>query len=175
MQRKQNPGFRAQRPIYLPAFAKTYLNIIHIPLINDRMNIEFPVIQCHQKYFIGGVAEKDFAIAGELNMAKECYKGVRFIDSSGQEWKVNTAKTVGYISFWQYLQPRKYRTVKVEFDLEEGQKYDLSTLKKELEEFIFKHRLLGSPFLNKKKEVPEWLAKFKSIKQLTEYKMYLDW
>lgn len=143
--------------------------------LNEHMNIEFPVIQSHRKYFIGGISEKNFQIAGELNMAEEWYKGVRYIDASGQEWKVVGAKNIGYTSFWQYLQPRKYRTVKIKFDLERGRKYDLSALLKEIEEFIFSHRLLGSPFLNKKKEVPEWLAQFKSIKQQAEYKMYLDW
>lgn len=139
------------------------------------MKIEFPVIQSNRKYFIGGISEKEFETAGELNMAERWYEGVRYIDAAGQEWNVMGAKILGYTSFWQYLQPRKYRTVKIEFQLELGKQYDLPTLLAEIEEFIFSHRLKGAPFLNKKKDVLEWINQFKSIRELAEYKMYLDW
>lgn len=62
------------------ALAAHYKQVICI------MEIEFPVIQSSTKYFIGGISEKEFQIAGELNMEDKWYEGVRYIDSVGQDY-----------------------------------------------------------------------------------------
>ena len=55
-----------------------------------------------------------------------------------------------------------------------GKKYSFDELKGELEEFLLTKKLRGSPFQNKKKEVPLYMSKFNSLQQLVSEIGYFE-
>lgn len=138
------------------------------------MDIRLPILHMNADYILP-VAEKNYGICGLKNYRSGCYEAARFIDSVGQEWFVESAEVLGYSSILQYLRwGNENKSIKVKFYFRMGKKYSFDELKGELEEFLLTKKLRGSPFQNKKKEVPLYMSKFNSLQQLVSEIGYFD-
>ena len=138
------------------------------------MNIELPVLAIHKNYILP-VKAKEYGLCGLLNFERGCYDDVRFIDSMGQEWLVDSYKFLGYKNWFQYLYFKKeYKSVKVSFNLVAGKLFTFEELKLEIANFVYENKLHGSPFLNKANDIPKYLSGFESTSELVSKLWYFD-
>jgi hypothetical protein len=128
-------------------------------------SMKYPVLHSQMHFYQGGI-EKPLDWANLELLENEWFEGFRAIDSDGQEWLVTGYKVFGYKNILQYFKLRKFRNVKVSYIYEKGKLYDIESLKQELEGFIMNNRIKGSPFENKKRDVPKFLEQFSNIQSL---------
>jgi hypothetical protein len=138
------------------------------------MKIELPVLSIHKNYILP-VKAKDYGLCGLVNFERGCYDGVRFIDSLGQEWLIDSYMCLGYKNWLQYLYFKKeYKSVKVSFNLVAGKRFTFEELKNEIAAFLYANKLQGSPFINKANDIPKYLSGFESIADLVSKLWYFD-
>ena len=131
--------------------------------------IQLPILHVN-KHYILPVSENDYGFCG-IDSHNEFYNQVRFIDITGQEWLVNSVSVVGYSSWWRIFESKKEE---VSFNLTKGKSYSFSELSNEVFLFLSKQALVGSPFTNKAKEIPEYLASFQNMNDLVAGLDYFD-
>lgn len=133
------------------------------------MNIELPILHINNDYILP-VSKKEYGICG-LNKSEEFYKKARFIDINGQEWIIKDVKVIAFSSWWRII---KRKQEKVSFSLKKGRTYSFSELSNEIYIFLLNKQLKGSPFVNKAKEVPEYISLFKTTEDLITKLDYFD-
>lgn len=120
-------------------------------------------------------SEKEFGRCGLENFERHCFENVRFIDVNGQEWFIDHVKHEGYSNWLQRLYWKKeYKMIKVSFSLRQGRQYTCEQLKSEIQTFLLTRSLRDSPFGDKQRDVPLYLAKFESVADLVRHLGYFD-
>lgn len=133
-----------------------------------------PVLSIHADYILP-TSERDFGRCGLSNYEQGCFQNMRFIDVLGQEWLVENAKNDGYVNWLQRLYWRtQYKMIKVSFSLRQGRRYTCEQLKSEIQTFLVTRSLRDSPFEDKHRDVPMYLAKFESTEDLVRHLGYFD-
>ena len=133
-----------------------------------RANIKYPALLMSQRHFEGGFKNyRELAHCGEVNLEKGSFLGYTIYDSKGNEFIIKSAKKG---KLYNPLNPfnlfKKYREIIAELEIEKTKTVEFGELKNKISEILYSKRLDGAPFLNKEKDINEFLNQFSSTKQL---------
>ena len=140
-------------------------------LVNNtvmRMNIEYPALLMSQRHFEGGFKNyRELAHCGVVNLEKGSFLGYTIFDSDGNEFIIKSAKKG---KLYNPLNPfnifKKYREIIAELEIEKTKTVEFEELKNKISEILHSKKIDGSPFLNKEKDINEFLNQFSSTRQL---------
>lgn len=133
------------------------------------MNLNYPIAIKSNKYIEGNISnESDLLIVGENNFINGCFNNSVIIDSSGNEYKILSAKKEKLIfSIWNLFP--QYRSIKVSLELSKPKKKNLDEIKKELRDLFLKNpKWFKNSDFSQAQAIELFINEARTVKELIE-------